>query len=120
MLITKVAVPMLQPVTLVMPCPSTVQGLTPDPDAINIASPSPKMMSPALNITIETIGGLIVSAFGELQNKVGIVFTLRKSGRIFIAIILCGTTHECKLYLQKLKTAGHILHHLRGRKKWRE
>ena len=51
-LIRKVVVPTERSVITEMPCAKTVQGLTPDPLPMIIASPKPKKNSPAINIMI--------------------------------------------------------------------
>ena len=76
-LIMKVANPILQPVTFVIPWANTVHGLTPTPAAIIKASPRPKRIRPIKRKTIDASGGDIVSAFGELQNSFGTPFTDR-------------------------------------------
>jgi hypothetical protein len=64
-------------VTLEKPCAKTVQGLTPDPDAISKASPNPNKIKPITNIKSDISGGLTVRGFGALQNSVGTDFIFR-------------------------------------------
>ena len=73
-LIMKVANPILQPVTFVMPWANTVHGLTPTPAAIIKASPKPKRIRPITRKTTDTKGGAIIRALGELQNRFGTFF----------------------------------------------
>ena len=82
----KVAVPMLKLNTLEMPCPSTVQGLTPIPADISSASPSPNKINPIIKNKIDINLGLMVSALGELQNNFGIFFVDKNSNLIIINI----------------------------------
>jgi hypothetical protein len=49
-LIRKVVVPTERSVLIEIPCAKTVQGLTPDPLPMIIASPKPKKKSPVTNI----------------------------------------------------------------------
>ena len=51
-LIRKVVVPTERSVFIEIPCAKTVQGLTPDPLPMIIASPKPKKNSPVINIMI--------------------------------------------------------------------
>ncbi len=51
-LIRKVAVPTERSAITEMPCAKTVQGLTPDPLPMIIASPKPKKNSPVISIMI--------------------------------------------------------------------
>jgi len=83
-LITAVDTPIDQPVCIEKPCANTVHGLTPTPAAISNASPKPKMINPRIRNANDTIGGLIVSILGELQNKRGIALILKMSN--FMAI----------------------------------
>ena len=66
-LIRKVAVPTERSVITEMPCAKTVQGLTPDPLPMIIASPKPKKNSPVINIMIVQNLGLVFSGKSELQ-----------------------------------------------------
>ncbi len=79
-LVIKVAKPRLHPVTFIIPCARTVQGLTPTPAATNKASPKPKSVRPMIRKTTEIKGGFIVSALGELQNRNGTSFTDKNFG----------------------------------------
>ena len=74
-LVTKVENPTVQPVMFEIPCAKTVQGLTPIPAAINRASPKPNRNKPLIRKHRDTIDGLVVNDFSELQNKFGIDLT---------------------------------------------
>ena len=84
-LITKVANPMLQPVTCVMPWANTVHGLTPTPEAIRRASPIPNRTRPMIKTKADMSGGLIVNGLGELQNRSGTTLTVRNLSLCFIS-----------------------------------
>ena len=68
---------MLHPVIVVNPWANTVQGLTPSPAAISIASPNPKIANPIIKNKKESGGGFKVKVLGALQNNTGMLFTLR-------------------------------------------
>ena len=76
-LIIKVAKPILTFNTFEMPCPNTVQGLTPIPAEINKASPSQNKTSPIIKNITEINFGFKVRALGELQNNIGIALAER-------------------------------------------
>ena len=64
-----VAKPTVQSVIKLIPSARVVQGLTPAPAAISSASPKPNKTNPNINTNILNIGGRMVNAFGDLQNK---------------------------------------------------
>tara|TARA_B110000196_G_scaffold317039_1_gene329443 strand:- start:1151 stop:1498 length:348 start_codon:yes stop_codon:yes gene_type:complete len=79
-LVINVANPILHPVTWVIPWAKTVQGLTPTPAAMSKASPKPKSVRPMIRKVTETIGGVMVNAFGELQKSDGTSLTDKNFG----------------------------------------
>ena len=84
----KVANPILQPVTFVIPWANTVHGLTPTPAAIIKASPKPKRIRPITRKTTDTKGGAIISALGELQNRFGTFFIDRNLIELTALIVI--------------------------------
>ena len=67
----KVDSPTVKPVCLPIPCAKTVQGLTPIPEAMIIASPVPNIQRPVTRKR-KVIGlGLNVRGVSELQNVLG-------------------------------------------------
>jgi hypothetical protein len=77
-----------------MPCPNTVQGLTPIPAEINKASPSPNKTSPIIKNITEINFGFKVRALGELQNNIGTALAERIFNLNIIQQHKKNTTHK--------------------------
>jgi len=67
----KVAWPIVQPNWLEIPCANTVQGATPSPAAIIMASPVPNIHKPIIKITKVFNFGRVDIGLSELQVVVG-------------------------------------------------
>ena len=98
MLIKKVAIPIERSDRVEMPCAKTVQGLTPEPLPMIIASPKPNKKSPIINMIIVLSLGLVFSGNSELQLREGTALIEKILLRNLMALINYGLNWDkCSL-----------------------
>ena len=107
-LIMKVVWPMVRSVWMAIPCAKTVQGLTPTPAAINMASPSPNRICPVTSMIKEIKGGRRVRGRGDVQANFGMAVIFKKPGKEYLFFIYCSKKNIFVRAIISATNQGHL------------